>query len=329
MLKRFILTILASLFIFVGCSNKNKDAVDKKDKINISTSYVNSSDIKPKIVLLEKNNSNNKYITLGNLLFFPNPRNNEKLSVSDISKNINNINDDSVIDFFDYNVNSISTDGNYIYFSSISSNGGIYRLDYQKKDITKINDASPLEMIYQEDKLYYISSKDNKIYCYSIKDKETRLLSSSKSSTLVLNNNLIFYKNLSDNSKLYCLTIDGNNNFKIIDSQVDSFVINNNKILFSNLNDNSYLYSLDTSTYETKKILSTSVSNLQEYKSNIYFINNSNPNSLYLLKSSNENTEFESTEIFPYFVNEYYLTEKGIFIEAASSLDSIKIVKYN
>ncbi len=101
--------------------------------------------------------------------------------------------------------------------------------------------------------MYYISSEDKYIYSYSIKDKEIKLLSSSKASNLLINNNSIYYKNLSDNSKLYCLTINNKDNFKLMDSSVDSFVIHNDEMLFSNSKDNNYLYSLNSSTFESKK----------------------------------------------------------------------------
>lgn len=332
MTKKLILPIIASLFVFVGCSNNknNNEAIEENNKTTLTTSYRETTDNNEKIILSGKTSSNTKFTLLGNLLFFPDPNNNEKLSVSDISEGIDNIANNSIIDIFNYSVNSLATDGNYIYFSSISDERGLYRLDYQKKEINKINDDANLEMVYQENKLYYISSKDNKLYSYDIKNKEKKLLSDSSASNIILNNTSIFYKNLNDESKLYCLTTDGSANFKLTNSPVDSFVIYDNKnILFSNSSDNNYIYSLDQSTFETKRILGTSVSNLKQYEDNIYFINNEDPNSLYTLIPSNENNKFEYSNVFPYFVNEYYMTDKYVFIEAASSLDNIKIINYN
>lgn len=329
MIKKLILPIIASTFIFVGCSNDNKEATEEKNNTTLTTSYKETTDNGKKIVFSGKTSFNSKYTFLGNLLFFPDPKNNDRLSVSDISNDANNIYDNSIIDNFDYNVNSLSTDGNYIYFSSISNEKGLYRLDYQKKEITKINDDATLEMVYQGDKLYYISLKDNKLYSYDIKNKENKLLSDSSAGSFIINNTSIFYKNLNDGSNLYCLRTDGSSNFKITDSPVDSFVIYNNEILFSNSNDNNYIYSLDISNFETKKILSTSVSKLKQYEGNIYFINNEDPNSLYKLIPPSENNAFECNKIFSYFINEYYTSDKGIFVEAASSLDNIKIIKDN
>lgn len=329
MIKKFILPIIASSLLLVSCTTKSNEAIEEKKQTNLTTSYKDNIITNKKIAFLGKSHSNNKYIFLGNLLFFPNPSNNERLSVAEVSKDSTNIPDDSIIDSFNYNVNSIVTDTNNIYFSSSSIDKGIFKLDYQTKEITNIINDSALEMVYYEGKLYYISSIDNNIYIYSIKEKERKLLSSSKASNLIINNNSIFYKNLNDRAKLYCLTIDGSSNFKIIDFPIDSFVIYNDEILFSNSNDNNYLYSINPSTSESKKILDIKVSKLKQNDNKIYFINNEDPNSLYELTTNNETNKFEAIKIFSYFINDYYTSENLLFIEAAHSLDNIKILSSN
>lgn len=329
MIKKFIITVIASLFIFVGCSTKNNEATEEKKQNKLSTSYKDNTITDKKIAFLGKSYSNSKYAFLGNLLFFPNPNNNDILSVSDIAEDATYIDTTSIIDNFNYNTNAIATDGNNIFFSSISTEKGLYKLDYQKKEITNLTPDSALEIVYYDNNLYYISSNDKYIYSYSIKDKEKKLLSSSKSSNLLINNHSIYYKNLSDNSKLYCLTTNNNNNFRIIDSSVDSFLIHNDEILFSNSNDNNYLYSLNPSTFESKKILDIGVSKLKQDDNKMYSINSEDPNFLYELILNNETNKFEAKEIFPHFTNDYYTSEKGLFIEAAHSLDNINILKYN
>lgn len=329
MIKKIIFPLIASLFLLVSCSTKNNEVIEEKKQTKLSTSYKENNLVEKKVAFLGKSYSNNKYTYLGNLLFFPNPNNNEVLSVADISDSTYSIQDNSIIDRFNYNTNSITSDVSNIYFSSISNNRGLFKLDYQKKEITNISTDTALEMLYYEDKLYYINSNDNNIYTYSIKDKSTRLLSDFRASNLLINNNSIFYKNLSDSSKLYCLTTDGITNLKIIDYPVDSFAIHNDELLFSNSKDNNYLYSLNPSNSEIKKLLDISVSNLKENNNTIYFINNEDPKALYKLTTNNETNKFEATEVFPYFTNDYYPSEKGLFIEAAHSLDNITIIPYN
>ncbi|MBE6054312.1 MAG: DUF5050 domain-containing protein [Clostridium sartagoforme] len=329
MTKKIILLSIASLFIFAGCTKDNNEAIEEKDKFTLSTSYKESTTNNKNINFLGNTYSNTKYVFLGDLLFFPDSKSNEKLSIAKLSEDIDIVDDKSIIDSFDYNVNTLTTDGTYIYFSSISNDNGIYKLDYQKKEITKIHDSSASEIVYNGDKLYYINSKDNKIYSYSIKDKEVKLLSSSTAGNFIINNNFILYRNLSDNSKLYSLSTDGSINFKITDFSIDSFVIYNNDILFSNSNDNNYIYSINTSTFEIKKVLNISASKLKQYENNIYFINNEDPNSIYLLTSNNESNNFEYIKVFSSFVNDYYINEKRLFIESASDLDKVKIINLN
>ncbi|MCF0146934.1 MAG: DUF5050 domain-containing protein [Clostridium sp.] len=329
MLKKFILPIIASSLLLVSCTTESNDVIEEKKQTNLTTSYKQNIITDKKIAFLGKSYFNNKYVFLGNLLFFPNPSNNERLSAAELSEGSTNITDDSIIDSFDYNVNSIVTDDTSIYFSSTSTDKGIFKLDYQKKEITNIINDSAIEMLYYEDKIYYISSIDNNIYTYSIKEKERKLLSSSKASNLIINNNSIFYKNLSDKAKLYCLATDGSSNFEVMDSPIDSFVINNDEILFSNSKDNNYLYSINPSNSETKKILDIKASNLKQNDNKIYFISNEDPNSLYELTQNNESNNFEATKIFSYFINDYYTSENMLFIEAAHSLDNINILSIN
>lgn len=326
MIKKFILPVIASSLFLVSCSTKGNEVIEEKKQTNLTTSYKQNIITDKKIAFLGKSYFNNKYIFLGNLLFFPNPSNNERLSVAEVSDDSTNITNNSIIDSFNYNVNSIVKDETTIYFSSTSIDKGIYKLDYQTKEITNLINDSATEMIYYEGKLYYISSIDNNIYTYSIKEKEKKLLSSSKASNIIINNNSIFYNNLSDKAKLYCLKIDISSNFKVIDYPIDSFVINNDEILFSNSNDNGYLYSINPSTFETKKILDIKVSNLKRNDNKIYFINNEDPNSLYELTRNNDTNKFEAIKVIPYFINDYYPSENLLFIESAHSLDDIKIL---
>ncbi|WP_084766837.1 DUF5050 domain-containing protein [Clostridium nigeriense] len=329
MIRKMFLLIIISSFLLVGCSNDTNTEIKEENETKITTSYKQTVDTSKKIIFSGKTLSNSKYVSLGNLVFFPDINNNNKLSAANTSNTSDTIGKNSIIDIFDFNVTSLSTDGNYIYFSSIAPEKGLYKLDYEKKEITKINNYSPAELIYENEKLYYINSNDNKFYYYNIKNKQTYLLSNSTSNSFIFNNNSIFYINYNDGSKLYCLKTDGSANFKITDTAVESFVIYDNEILFSNPNDNNYIYSLDISNLQTKKVLDLSSSNLKQNENNIYFINNEDPNSLYKLLPNKETSDYEYNKVFSDYVNEYYPTAKGIFIEAANNLDSIKFISEN
>lgn len=327
MTKKILAIILSSTFLLVGCS-KAEDATSlDKNKTTLTTSYKKDTDISKRIVLSGKTADYSRYSFLGNLLFFPDPSNNNKLSVAEVKEDTNIINDSLVTDSFDYSVDSIVTDGTYIYFSSTSVDKGVYKLDYQKKEITKIINDSTLNLVYQNNYLYYIDSLTKGIYSFNIKTNEKKLLSSKSASSFILNNNAIFYNNSDDNHKLYCLKIDTSANFKLTDYPVDSFAIYNNLILFSNASDKNYIYSIDASNLEVKKASSVNASKMKQYENTIYFINNEDPNSIYKLSSDETKNTLKYEKIFSSFTNDYFPYEDGIFIESPSNIDEVIILK--
>lgn len=330
MIKRLSILIISLNFILVSCSTDNKsDEVQQKSETKITTSYKENIDNSKKIIFSGKTISANKYASLGNLLFFPDINNNNKLSIAALPNTSGIIESNLIIDGFDFNLISLATDENYIYFSSISPEKGFYRLNYEKKEITKLNTHFPMGLIYENERLYYINSNDNKLYYYNIKDNKTYLLSNSSTKSFILNNNSIFYINYNDGSKLYCLKTDGSSNFNITNIPVESFVIYDDQILFSNSNDNNYIYSLDINSFQIKKVLNLSISSLKQNSNNIYFINNEDPNSLYKLLPNKGDSNYEYTKVFSDYVNEYFATDSGIFIETANNLESIQFIKEN
>lgn len=330
MFKRLSIIIISLNFILVSCSSdNNSDEVQQKSETKITTSFKENIDNSKKIIFSGKTLSINKYASLGNLLFFSDINNNNKLSVVTLPNTSSIIESNLIIDSFDFNLVSLATDENYIYFSSNSPEKGFYRLSYEKREITKLNTDFPVGLIYENERLYYINSNDNKLYYYNIKDNKTYLLSNSSTKSFILNNNSIFYINYNDGSKLYCLKTDGSSNFNITDIPVESFVIYDDQILFSNSNDNNYIYSLDINSFQIKKVLNLSASSLKQNSNNIYFINNEDPNSLYKLLPNKGDSNYEYTKVFSDYVNEYFITDSGIFIETANNLKSIQFIKEN
>lgn len=330
MIKRVFYFLIISTLLFTGCTSDNKEIKTNENSTSLSTSFKGDINTDKNIILSGKTLSYSKYAYIGNLLFFPDANSNNKLSVAQFSENNESITKDMIIDSFDYSVDSLASDNNTLYFSSTSKDHGLYKLDYEKKDIVKINNDSPKGIVYQNGKLYYIDLNTNNIYSYDIKSKSKTMLSNNKAGNFILNSNNIFYKNLDDNSKLYCLVLDNNNNknnnLKLTDVPVDSFVTYNNEILFVNASDNNSLYSLNLSNKEIKKVLNINASNLKQLENKIYFIHNDDPNSIYTITPSTQNGKFEYNKLFSDFTNEYFPTEKGIFIETASNLQEIKIL---
>lgn len=327
MIKKIIIIIMTSSFLFVGCSKADDQTSSDENKTTLTTSYKKDIDTSKRIVLSGKTSNYTKYSFLGNLLFFPNPNNDNKLSVAEIKDDTSTINESIIKENFDYSVDLLVSDGDYIYFSSISGDRGVYKLDYQKKEITKIINNSTLNLVYQNNFLYYIDSLSKGIYSFNVKTNEKKLLSSKQASEFILNNNSIFYKNIEDSNKLYCLKIDSSANFKLTDYPVDSFVIYNNFILFSNTSEKNYVYAIDASNLELKKVLSLSTSKLKQYENDIYFINNDDPNSIYRLSPEGDNEEFKYEKVFSSFTNDYFPYEDGLFIETASNINEVTLLK--
>lgn len=327
MIKKIIAIIMASSFLLVGCSKTDDQTSLDENKTTLTTSYKKEIDTSKRIVLSGKTSDYTKYSFLGNLLFFPDPNNDNKLSVAEIKEGTTTINESLIKENFDYSVDSLVSDGNYIYFSSISGDKGVYKLDYQKKEITKVINNSTLNLVYQNDFLYYIDSLSKGIYSFNLKTTEKKLLSSKQVSEFILNNNSIFYKNIEDSNKLYCLKIDTSANFKLTDYPVDSFVTYNNFILFSNTAEKNYIYSIDASNLEVRKVLSLSTSKLKQYENTIYFINNDDPNSIYKISEEGDINELKYEEVSSSFTNDYFPYEDGLFIETASSINEVTLLK--
>lgn len=327
MIKKIIAIIMASSFLLVGCSKTDDQTSLDENKTTLTTSYKKEIDTSKRIVLSGKTSDYTKYSFLENLLFFPDPNNDNKLSVAEIKEGTTTINESLIKENFDYSVDSLVSDGNYIYFSSISCDKGVYKLDYQKKEITKVINNSTLNLVYQNDFLYYIDSLSKGIYSFNLKTTEKKLLSSKQVSEFILNNNSIFYKNIEDSNKLYCLKIDTSANFKLTDYPVDSFVTYNNFILFSNTAEKNYIYSIDASNLEVRKVLSLSTSKLKQYENTIYFINNDDPNSIYKISEEGDIDELKYEEVSSSFTNDYFPYEDGLFIETASSINEVTLLK--
>ena len=73
---------------------------------------------------------------MGQLLFFSDSNNNNKLSVTSSSLSANYIQDENIHDIYDYSVESMTSIDNIIYFTNTSDNNSLYKLDYERKSNT-------------------------------------------------------------------------------------------------------------------------------------------------------------------------------------------------
>lgn len=328
MLKKLISTLLLSTLLLVGCSTPSNETPKENTEASNNITVSDNTESDKNIILSGETQYNNKYLYIENLLFFPDPLNNNNLSLAKISSDDTLVSNSSIIDFYPYTLVSIDKkDDNTIYFSSNSQDGGLFQLDYVNSKITKLNESIPLEMFYIEDKIVYINSKDNFIYYYDLKKNENVLLSNNKSNSLLYNNNYIFYKNLDDDSKIYSVKLDGKSKYKITDASVDSLAISNNNLFYFDADNDNILCSIDISTQKVSKYLNIKGHNLKEYDGTLYYISTENPNALYTVSQNTDDESFKGDLIYSDFVNDYFPSSNGIYIEKASNLEEIVILK--
>lgn len=327
MIKKLISVLLLSTLLLVGCSEKTQENPKEDSEVSNKVTVSDNTESTKNIVLSGKTLYYSKYLYIENLLFFPDPSNNNNLSIAKISNDDTLVSNGSIIDFYPYSLVSIDKKDNTIYFSSNSQDGGLFKLEYIDSKITKITESIPLEMFYVEDKIIYINSKNKFIYYYDLKKNENVLLSDNKASNLLYNNKNIFYKNLDDNSKIYSVKIDKTNKHKITDVSVDSLIVYNNTLFYFDGDNNSILSSINPSTEKVTKYSNIKGHNLKEYDGTMYYISTDSPNTLYSLSEDPANESFKQNLIYSDFVNDYLPSSDGIYIEKASNLEEIIILK--
>ncbi|GAB6168559.1 hypothetical protein JCM1393_10190 [Clostridium carnis] len=326
MLKKILPIILMSLSLLVGCSKDDKVINETNNISNSQNTKLLATPPKSSIVLSNKTSVRNKYLPIGTLVFFPDKENNNRLSVASIPTDTNVINQSMIKDFFEYPVESLATIGNYIYFSNSLDNNSLYKLDYQSKKITKLNNNYTSDIIANENTIFYINKSDgDKLYSYDIKNNTSKLLSSDKCGSFLLNGNTIFYQNLSDNSKIYSLSITTNEKTKITDSSANSFVIYKNQLLYFNSQDNNSLYAVNFPLLESKRIDALNGENLKTFDDKLFFINKEKGNTLFSLSLSQDRAEI--SELVFDSINDYYPTTSGIFLEKSIDINKNYIYK--
>lgn len=330
MLKKAIPLVLLSSFFLTACSAAEKaknETKDKNNKIEISqpTTPPNSN-----LTLVDKSITYSPYLNLGNLIFFPDKENNNKLSTTEKSTSNSYVLNDNIKDTFNYPVESLITIDNSIYFSNTSDNNSLYKLDYQRNEFTKVNNNSVYNLTSQSKELYYINRTDNnKLYHYNLANSTSYSLSDDSCGKFIINGNSILYQNLSDGAKLYSISIDGNNRKKLTDNSVDSFTVYSGQILFINSDENNSLYKLDVKSEKTNKIASINGTELKNSNNKLYFINIASGNNLCSLSVDLNKNEAKASQITTDSINQYYLNDNEIFLDKTLDVNKTYVIKQN
>lgn len=341
-MKKLILITLIYSILLIGCSKagdtNSSDSTSTTSSTEESTSYSSTKVTLPSSTTYNKGTQNlnfiasdlsySKFISMGQLLFFSDSNNNNKLSVTSSSLSANYIQDENIHDIYDYSVESMTSIDNIIYFTNTSDNNSLYKLDYERKSINLVSSNYFSEISSSENDIIYINkAMGNTLGCYSTKNNTSIQLSSDKCGSFIVNGEYILYKNLDDNSSLYIIKKDGSGRRKLTTTGVDSFATFKNHILYINAEDN-YLYSLDLTSETSKRIDLLNGTNLKHYDQTFYFISIEHSNHLYSFSIDDELNIIEKTPIINDAINNYYLTESGIFSKQGININKNYFTSY-
>lgn len=326
--KIIYLLITFSLISLVGCSSSTtSDPSSPPDKI-IQAPNTTVSELTP-FALTDTFSYFSPFVFNGTDLIFPNPDENNRISIIPDPLPENILESKNVTDFADYSADNITLIDGIIYFADGSDNNALSSFDTSNKKHTKLNTHSTHNLIALKDQLYYVNKNDNnKIYNYNTSNATTKLISADSAGSFIVNEDYVIYQNLSDNSKLYSIKTDGTGRQKLTDYTANSFVVLNGQLLFFNSSDNNNLYSLDPSTMESKRIYIMNGFQLKLINSSLYFINGDDANNLYSLSVDFNNSTATYVPEITQSINEYFLTPTGIFYSPSINVNNIYLKKF-
>ena len=335
MKKKFMLTLLLSSFLLIGCTSRNitNNTIDDTNKDNKSIAVnkeTTSNAIPPTqtLVLTDNTTSYSPYLTLGNLIFFPDKENNNRLSTIEEPKSSDFIQQSDIKDIFEYPVESIATINDIIYFSNGSDGNKLYSLDYQRNQVNKINNNYISNLTANLNTLYYINrDNNNKLYFYTIEDSNSGVITNDSFGKFLINGDYIIYQNLSDRSKLYSVKLDGSNKIKLTDVSVDSFVTYNNQIIYINSDDNNTLYIFNPSTSKSTRLNLIHGENLKIHDNKLFIVDKDKSNSFSSLTIDLEGNTATTSVLYDNYINNYFPTSKGIFLDKSPDINKTYILK--
>ena len=319
---------IVAMLTLTSCSNKNTNSsAESQQKKSTSASTSTSTDnIYAPFILNDNTIYPSSFITNENSIIFTNWEDNNKISIVNDADLKGIISSTNISDFFEYSATSLININNVVYFGDNSKDSNLASINLTDKSYTKLNNRHVHDITaLNNEKIVYldISGTDyNKktIYIYDIESKKDSLLTSDHIGKYVINNNFILYQNLSDGGKLYRISPDGTNKEKITDYPVDSFAVFSSQLFVSNSADDNNLYIIDPSSLASKRFAIFNVRDLKTFNNQVFGINKSNI--LCKLNLSIESTEIKVESLTSDSINEYYPTEKGIFVQKGLNVNN-------
>lgn len=330
MKKSFLIIFLLFIpFTLYGCSSTKTSDTPKSNNNLISATPTQTDRAIP--FILDKTTIYPCPFAINNdTVTFPNWEDNNKISIVKDPLPTNFISTKDVVDFVNYSTNTLTMIDGIIYFGNSADGDALSSINMSDKTYKKLNNNKVHNLIASNQTLFYINKDDNyKLYSYDVSSTQITALSSDRVGNFIINGDYIIYQNLSDKAKLYKITKDGKQKELLTDFSVDSFVVYNGQLLVFNSSDNNNLYLIDPTDLSASRIALMRGEKIKVYNDSLYFINFDDSKHLYSLTVDINTKAVTSSLIYDDGVNEYYPTEKGIFIEKGLNINNtyIYIVK--
>ena len=327
--KSILFLIMIFSISLLGCSD-TKETNKNKIPRSIDSVELTSPPYKVPFVLTDKTYFSSPFVFKDNTLIFTNYNDKDRISLYDKELPNEYIKTEDIKEFYyDYRTSSLALLNNTIYFSDYSDSYCLASYNMDNKEYTKLYNAKVDTITIVDNNIYFINKDDGyTLYRYNIQDKKTKKITPHKVGKYIINGNHILYQNIDKNSKLYSITLDGEDNSAISEFPTDSFVVYNGVIIAVNSHDDYTPYIIQPSDLSFKRISLDKIKDLKAFNNQIYYLDRDKSN-LHSLTYDLTTEEVTTTNIFSEGVNDYYPTEKAIFIKKAANINNnyVYIVK--
>lgn len=347
MKKTLVTSMLILSFMLTGCGASGSKTSEQKENssegvtatsgsvgtdagnANGSTAYLDKNNFKDKYTpfsITDESAYTNLFVSNGTSVVFPNWDDNNNISIINEPLKEGAIDTPSVNDFITYPSYSLTVINNVVYFADGSNKNALASVDLETKAYTPIIvDSNVNNIIGNKNVVYFINSKhNNNLQAYDTVDKSYSTVCFDNVGTYFVNGEFILYQNKSDKCRLYKINIDGTGKEQLTDFSVDSFANLNGKIIAINSSDNNNLYSIDLTNLDAKRLAVMNGENLKDAGGKLYFIdvNNNRHLSTMEIDMSGELPNVTFSDISKNSVNDYYATDKGVFIQKSTDVNN-------
>ncbi|MBQ3420455.1 MAG: DUF5050 domain-containing protein [Romboutsia sp.] len=347
MKKSILAATLVLALAITGCGTEDKkesenNAGGSTAGVTATSSSGNStSSLESDVSYLDKNNFKNNYtpfslsdesqytslfVSNGTSVVFPNWDDNNNISIINEPLKEGTINTSEISDFVNYPTYSFTVLNNIAYFADASNKNLLAKVNLETKEYSPILvDCNAKNIVGDKEVVYFINSKKNNAFqSYDTVNNTYTTVCFDNVGTYFINGKSIIYQNKDDKCRLYKINIDGTEKEQLTEFSVDSFAKYDGKIVAINSSDNNNLYSINLENLDTQRLAVMNGENLKESQEKLYFIdvNNSRHLSTMEININGEQPEVKFTDLSKEGVNDYYATDKGMFIQRAADVNN-------